>query len=268
MKYTIDELKNVVIDCRSIAEVIRKLGYKQSGWLQCRLRNEIIDNNIDVSHFTGQGHLKDNIDTNKLQKYLNNELKIRSNPLKKNLIKLGIKCSKCEECGIENYYNNKPITLELHHIDGNNKNNKLENLQILCPNCHSQTSNFRNKSRVYKVNKKEYRQKYTKSPYQEKLQNSNIPQKSFYSKKSICKCGKIIDFRAFTCKQCRPAKYKINWPTKDELEKLVWEKPMIHLAKDLGVTDKAISKMCKKLNIETPSVGYWVSNKFKMKQNM
>ena len=54
---------------------------------------------------------------------------------------------KCKECSIINSYNGKFIKLELHHIDGNNKNNKLENLVFLCPNCHSQTDNFRAKNK-------------------------------------------------------------------------------------------------------------------------
>ena len=45
----------------------------------------------------------------------------------------------CEDCGITNTYNNKPITLQCDHIDGNSDNNILENLRLLCPNCHSQT---------------------------------------------------------------------------------------------------------------------------------
>lgn len=68
--------------------------------------------------------------------------------LRKRLIDDGTKENKCEDCGI-NEWNGKPITCELHHIDGDHTNHRLRNLKILCPNCHSQTDSF---SRVRKLN--------------------------------------------------------------------------------------------------------------------
>lgn len=63
-----------------------------------------------------------------------------SSRLRKRLINEGYKENICEKCGITEWMGQK-ITLELHHIDGNRINNKLENLAILCPNCHSLTPN-------------------------------------------------------------------------------------------------------------------------------
>jgi len=60
------------------------------------------------------------------------------------LVKEGYKERKCEICGITDWQG-KPITMNLHHIDGNRENNSIENLQVLCPNCHSQTDNFAGK---------------------------------------------------------------------------------------------------------------------------
>lgn len=61
---------------------------------------------------------------------------ITSHNLKIKLIKEGIKENKCERCGCDEWLG-QPIPLELHHKDGNHYNNKLNNLEILCPNCHA-----------------------------------------------------------------------------------------------------------------------------------
>lgn len=71
----------------------------------------------------------------------------QSRKLKNKLYEENIKQKQCEICFIKNW-NEKEIIFELHHIDGNSKNHLLNNLQILCPNCHSQTNNFRNKKRM------------------------------------------------------------------------------------------------------------------------
>lgn len=71
---------------------------------------------------------------------------VKSHTLKEKLIQDKIKERKCEECK-RKIWNGKPISLELHHVDGNRFNNKFNNLQILCPNCHSQTPNYSGKNR-------------------------------------------------------------------------------------------------------------------------
>ncbi len=69
--------------------------------------------------------------------------------LSKRLVKDGLKEYKCNECQITEY-NNKPISLELNHIDGNSTNHSLNNLELLCPNCHSQTDTYRSKKLLLK----------------------------------------------------------------------------------------------------------------------
>jgi heterodisulfide reductase subunit B len=66
--------------------------------------------------------------------------------LKNRLIKANILKNVCSECGISEWMN-KPLNMELDHIDGNRTNHKLENLRMLCPNCHAQTDTYRSKNR-------------------------------------------------------------------------------------------------------------------------
>ena len=61
--------------------------------------------------------------------------------LKGRLLRLGLKEDRCEVCGISEW-RGAPLSLALHHVNGDGKDNRLENLQLLCPNCHSQTDNF------------------------------------------------------------------------------------------------------------------------------
>ena len=70
---------------------------------------------------------------------------VRSALLKEKLLREGYKENYCEICGLSEWLG-KPLILELHHKDGNHYNNNLNNLMILCPNCHSQTEFFRGRN--------------------------------------------------------------------------------------------------------------------------
>lgn len=66
--------------------------------------------------------------------------------VKERLIKEGIKKLICE-CCYRDTWNDLPIPLELNHIDGNRNNHKLDNLELICPNCHAQTTTYRGKNK-------------------------------------------------------------------------------------------------------------------------
>lgn len=54
---------------------------------------------------------------------------------------------KCKECGVGDTYNGKPLSLQVNHIDGDATNNVISNVELLCPNCHSQTSTYGSKNK-------------------------------------------------------------------------------------------------------------------------
>jgi 5-methylcytosine-specific restriction endonuclease McrA len=66
--------------------------------------------------------------------------------LKKRLLRLGVKHERCEICGISEWRGLR-LGLALHHVNGDRLDNRIENLQLLCPNCHSQTDTFAGRNR-------------------------------------------------------------------------------------------------------------------------
>jgi Homeodomain-like domain/HNH endonuclease len=66
--------------------------------------------------------------------------------LKNRLLGAGVKQNRCERCGLKEWCG-RPLSMALHHVNGDGRDNRLENLQFLCPNCHSQTENFSGRGR-------------------------------------------------------------------------------------------------------------------------
>lgn len=137
----------------SYAEVMRKLNLKPAGSNYDTVKKKIKELNLDTSHMTGKSWNKGErfrnfaftipLDTILVEhsKYNN------TNNLRIKLIKKGLKENKCECCGRTKWLG-KPIKLELHHINGIKDDLRIENLQILCPNCHAYTDNYRGKNRL------------------------------------------------------------------------------------------------------------------------
>lgn len=71
----------------------------------------------------------------------------RGHHLKLRLLGGGFKENRCERCGIDSWLD-APLCVQVHHVNGEPCDNRLENLQLLCPNCHSQTDNWGSRNRV------------------------------------------------------------------------------------------------------------------------
>ena len=146
--YSEQELLEAVKTSTSIRQVLEKLDIVPAGGNYQTTNRRIKKLNIDNSHFTGQAWNKGKVVGPKrpIEEYLKENSQIQSFKLKGRLIAEGLKEHKCECCGITEW-NGKPAPIELDHINGNHYDNRLENLRILCPNCHAQTDTYRGKNK-------------------------------------------------------------------------------------------------------------------------
>ena len=124
----------------------RFLGVKPNGGNYKIMHNAIEKYSLDVSHFTGQGWNVGLKFVPKKPTLLRDILVegsyVQSYKLKNRLLQEGLKKKRCECCGLTTWQG-REIPLELHHINGNTRDNRLCNLKILCPNCHALTENYR-----------------------------------------------------------------------------------------------------------------------------
>lgn len=149
-KYSDEEFIKIVKESLSIAAICRVMNMKPAGGNYRTLKTRIKELSLNTSHFTGQGW---NIGDRYVQVKQGIPLKDILVPystfsvshLSKRLLKEGIKENRCESCDLDTWLD-EPIKLELHHIDGVSTNHSIENLLMLCPNCHSYTDNYRGKN--------------------------------------------------------------------------------------------------------------------------
>lgn len=141
------KLEQAVKESSSIRSVIKKLGLIPAGGNYYQVKKYISEMKLDTSHFTGQawnrgmrGIGKSRIATAQI---LVKGSSFQSYKLKKRLFKEGLKTQQCEECGWSKQTSGGHLPLELHHVNGDRTDNRLKNLKILCPNCHSLTLSYR-----------------------------------------------------------------------------------------------------------------------------
>lgn len=158
-KYSDDEFKLLVATSINYVDILRKLNVSSSGNSSKVLKDRISVLNIDISHFTTIVKPQTNLSIDEI---LCKGSITKNTRIVEILIDNGLKDYCCENCGLSNtditgqLYSGS-LTLDLHHIDGDSTNNSLENLNLLCPNCHRITDNFgsKNRRKMNKLSKKE-----------------------------------------------------------------------------------------------------------------
>lgn len=193
---------------------------------------------------------------------LNTQVKIKQRNFKQKYVDYKGGC--CSSCG----YNKCLGALEFHHLDPNEKDFEISQSRyknedeikaelakciLLCSNCHRETHYD------YTLEQVSYNKIYTETL----LENIITCLKNQEQLKDICikfninydGCLSFLHSKKISVKDFKV--YNSKYPSKEILEKLVWEKPSSEIAKDLGISDVALSKHCKKHGIEKPPRGHW-----------
>lgn len=270
--YTDEQFIEAVRTSETIKQALGKVGLAGAGGNYNTFYRTLKRLELSIEHFNGgKGQQKGISAKSNLDDVLVENSNFSStHHLKHRLYKEGLLKEECLICGIKNW---QGIFLSFHmdHINGEHTDNRIENLRILCPNCHSQTSTFSGKKLVGKyftnrckscnklitTSRVRCKECFAAQRYKGQTKPAKAPAK-------ICiDCGKTSQTKNERCFGCigRLNPTKISWPSKEELEKLVWEQPSPTLGKLLGISDVAIKKHCKKLGISKPPRGYWAKKK-------
>lgn len=219
--FTKEEIAQIVQSNTSYTECLRKMGYSAiSGDTLNAFKNKLKDLDINTTR------LNQYIPENNFIKRTDNEVFKENSEVSQNCLrnhyKSIIKPTKCTICNQVNTWNNQELIMILDHINGNNHDNRLENLRWVCPNCNSQlpTTSARNPNR------------------------KNL---------TICKdCGKPISKGAIRCMDCKD-KWKHNpnnpnkitdRPNRNELKNLIRTTPFTTIGKMYGVDGNSVKKWC------------------------
>lgn len=216
--YTKEQLQDTISTSKTWREVCEKFNKIPRSGMQSHFSKRAKYFGIDHSHFYGSNWSNYVSSLRKkvpIEQYLVKGSIIKSGELRNKLIKIGLKKNECEICKIS-VWNNEPVSLDLDHKNSDHYDNRLENIQLLCPNCHRQETLKRIKERKKFIIK--------------------------VRKKYLCICGKEkLSKKSKICRDCyKFNKRKIIWPAKKELLSMLEKHNYLQLSKKLGVSDNAI----------------------------
>lgn len=258
-KYTQEQFIEAVKESYSCSEVCRKLGIVGRGGNLRTVKRNIHLLNLDASHFTGQRWNKGltfmdhpSISAKNINDILVENSLYNSHVLKNRLIKEGLKEHICECCKNSEWMG-KPIPLQLHHINGNHTDNRIENLQLLCPNCHALTDNYCSK------NKNKNDVIYIRQRTSTALSFQNQPvKKEREEEKRICPiCGKEFIIKdnkeqkycSQECFHVASIKTEHQLTVDDIISAFKEYKSIMGVGRYFGVSQSTIVKHCKRLGI-------------------
>ena len=149
--WTVQQLKTAVKNSASYRQVLQKINLRETGGNYDQLKKYIKEHDIYTEHFHGQAWNKGLKGIGKprlpIEEILVQNSTYQSFKLKKRLFVLELKSKKCEECGWAKISEDGYLPLELDHINGDRHDNRIENLRVLCPNCHSLKPTHRGRNR-------------------------------------------------------------------------------------------------------------------------
>ncbi|MBK6015857.1 HNH endonuclease signature motif containing protein [Streptomyces sp. MBT53] len=153
-KWTRKVLESAVATSTSVNDVLRTLGLEPVGGHHTHISRRIKAHGIDTSHFTAVARterMRHNQRRRTAEEILVADTSVRmkrtpGSRLKRAMRELGVE-ERCALCGIEPMWLGKSLPLEVDHLDGDWRNNRIDNLRLLCPNCHSTTDSYRGRGK-------------------------------------------------------------------------------------------------------------------------
>lgn len=251
--WTKEALEEAVKNNETISGVLRDLGFRiQAGHFQT-FRLKVASFGLNTDHFTGRG-ARNGGHRMAMDAVLVENSTYRG-ALKQRLLAEGLMADVCSICGITDWQGS-PISLHVDHINGVSTDNRIGNLRLVCPNCHSQTATYAGRNRDRYAVKCVACNAPTDRSSNLCRQCGQCHGHTFLTRlTSQCDtCHKEICFGGKQCQTCYDAnrKTKIQWPEPVALQARVEASTCVQVAKELGVSGQAVRKFLRKNGLDIP----------------